>query len=91
MQNQQQQLQQQAKAENQRATMMSTSAQSLYIQTDEEYQEAAVVLTQIQTRIKEIEAERVKITKPMNESLRAVNALFKGPKGAVIEKGCVIS
>lgn len=81
MQNQQQQLQEQANAENRRATMMSTSAQALFIQTDEEYQEAAAVLTQIQTRIKEIEAERVKITKPLNQSLRAINALFKGPKG----------
>ena len=75
------QLQEQAAAENARATMMSTSAQALFIQTDEEYQEAASVLTQIQQRLKEIESERVKITKPINQALRNVNALFKGPKG----------
>ncbi len=73
-------LQAQANAENQKASMMATSAASLHIQSDDEYQQAAAVLTQIQAQLKFIEQERVKITKPLNDSLRAINALFKGPK-----------
>lgn len=50
------------------------------ITTAEEYEAAAAKLASVKGALKRLEDKRVSITKPMNDSLKAVNAMFAIPK-----------
>lgn len=49
------------------------------IVTDDDYESALEVLKTVKSMANELEAVRTSITKPINENLRAVNALFSEP------------
>lgn len=51
----------------------------LVINTQEDLNAAGEVLTNVKTRAKELDAERKKITNPLDEAKKAVMALFKPP------------
>lgn len=55
-------------------------ANSFLIESDDDYQLAAEELRSIKERAKAVEAERTKITVPMNTALQAVNDMFRAPK-----------
>jgi hypothetical protein len=61
------------------ATSMLSLADTLEIESDEDFQAAGVDLQAITQRHKDVEAMRVTITGPLNQALRATNALFKTP------------
>lgn len=52
-------------------------AEAIQIRNDAEYNQAAVVLTHVKAMEKEVEDERVKTSKPLNEAVRANNEHFK--------------
>lgn len=55
-------------------------AAGVRIDTDKDYQEAALAARQIKSTIEEIEETRKRITQPMNEALDNTNAIFKSVK-----------
>jgi hypothetical protein len=52
-------------------------AEAIQVSNEAEYDQAALFLTEVKAKQDEVEAERVKVSKPMNEALRAHNDLFK--------------
>ena len=50
---------------------------NVIISNEEELKDATELLKSCKLTIKEIEADRVKITKPINDSLKEVNARYK--------------
>lgn len=62
------------------ACLILQKAQSLTIETDGEFSKASELLVAVKTRSKSIEGDRVTITKPMNDALKAVNAYFSQPR-----------
>jgi len=64
------------KAEND-AALLSQQADAIQVTTTEQEEEAYTALTQIKQAIKTIESKRKEITKPLNASLKATNAMFK--------------
>lgn len=50
------------------------------IDTPEEHELAGDMLKDLKRRFKDLEAQRTSITGPMNQSLKAVNNLFRAPK-----------
>jgi hypothetical protein len=52
-------------------------AEAIIIGSPVEYDQAALFLTKIKTMAKEVEAERIKGAKPLNEAIRAHNEHFK--------------
>lgn len=59
------------------AHKITAFAQSLVIQTNEGYSQAADTLKAIKGLLRQIEDARVRVTRPLNEALRAVNAQAK--------------
>ena len=59
------------------AVSLLATAKVVIVKTPEDYQKAGAVFASLKKRIKEVEAERVKRTGPLNESLRLTNADFK--------------
>jgi hypothetical protein len=73
-------------------TQLTTRAQaalrmveSMTIESDEDYVNASDELKAIKAKATSLETQRTGITQPINEALRAINALFKGP-GAFLEQ-----
>lgn len=56
-------------------------ANAVQVTTAMEYDDAAIFLTEVKTKAKLVEDERVRVSKPMNEALRAHNDLFKRLSG----------
>lgn len=48
------------------------------IRTEPEYRAQAATLVDLKGRIKDLESKRTAITKPINDGLKAINAMFKG-------------
>jgi colicin import membrane protein len=67
----------------QEANGLLTQAKAVVITNDEEYRFAGEQFARIKAKEKELEAQRVAITGPMNASLKAVNAMFKRPAEAL--------
>lgn len=65
------------------------NAQSLVISNATELLSATSILSQLNRMADKLEADRLKITKPLNDSLREINARYKSPKetlqGAIAE------
>ena len=59
------------------AALMSRQADAIQVTTTEQEEDAYLALTQIKQAIKTIESKRKEITKPLNASLKATNAMFK--------------
>jgi len=59
------------------AVLITQQAESILVTTTEQEEQAYTALTQIKQAIKAIEARRKEITKPLNASLKATNAMFK--------------
>ena len=57
------------------------SAEEFEIRTLENAEDAGAVLREIKGLSKELEEKRTSITKPINQALREINALFKPAKG----------
>lgn len=62
-----------------RAERALTFIEQFEIATAEDYALAADELKSIKTRANQIEAQRTSITGPLNQALKAINALFGGP------------
>ena len=59
------------------AALMLQQAEVIQVTTTEQEEQAYTALTQIKQAIKTIEDKRKEITKPLNASLKATNAMFK--------------
>ena len=59
------------------AALISKQAEAIQVVTTEQEEQAYTALTQIKQAIKTIESKRKEITKPLNASLKATNAMFK--------------
>jgi len=59
------------------ATKLAAVADSIMVTTSAQEEKAYDALTQIKTALKTVEAERKKITAPLNQSLKAANVMFK--------------
>ncbi len=57
--------------------MVSKSEKLVLVKTDEDVVKATEFLVQVKTKIDSLEEERQSYTKPINESLRRLNARFK--------------
>lgn len=62
-----------------RAQSALRMVESMTVENDEDYSLAADELKAIKAKANSIEAQRTGITGPINDALRAINALFKGP------------
>lgn len=62
-----------------RAQSALRMVESMTVESDEDYSLAADELKAIKAKANSIEAQRTGITGPINDALRAINALFKGP------------
>lgn len=56
-----------------------TEAQSITIASNDQYEHAGAFLKQIKDRQRELDAEQKSITKPINDSLKRIRDLFRGP------------
>lgn len=61
------------------AQRMLRMVEQMPVSNDEEYGLAGDELKAIKAKANALETQRISITKPMNDALRAVNALFKAP------------
>lgn len=68
-----------AKAAEQEALMVLTTAKAVVVSNDAQYLAADRNFGQIKQKMKEVEAQRVAITGPINTSLKLINAAFKRP------------
>jgi len=59
------------------STMVSKSSKLTLVKTDEDVTKATEFLVQVKNKIDEYEEERQGYTKPLNETLRKLNARFK--------------
>lgn len=64
---------------SEKATKALDYASTFIIETDEDYSRAAEVLKDYKTQAKELTAERVKITKPLDVSKKATMDFFRSP------------
>lgn len=64
---------------------MVSKAQSYEITNVQQVDEASVFLRELQQTEKRIEDKRTEITKPMNQSLKAINDLFKKVSAPIIQ------
>lgn len=53
-------------------------AKSITVKTHDDYQKAGAFFASIKAKIKEVEAERTKRVKPLNDTVKLINADFKG-------------
>lgn len=66
------------KKESRPVALMTTKANKLtLIKTDKDVTKATEFLIQVKTKIKSLEYERLEYTKPINETLKKLNARFK--------------
>ena len=56
-------------------------AKAIVVRNEADYNRAAMFLTEVKAKSKLVEEERVKVSKPMNDALRAHNDLFKRLSG----------
>jgi hypothetical protein len=77
------------KAENE-AMLMTKQAEAIQVTTTEQEEEAYLALTQIKQAIKTIENKRKEITKPLNASLKAANAMFKKLAAPFVEADRIV-
>ena len=63
--------------------LVSAQASYAVITTPDEYEAAALDLQSIKTAQKTLEAQRTKVTVPLNQVVKAVNELFKKPAEAL--------
>jgi hypothetical protein len=68
------------KAEAEASGGMLPYLASLEIQSQASADAAGALLTKIKSEAKALEAKRTSVTGPINEALRAVNDLFRGPR-----------
>lgn len=68
-----------AKVAEQEALMVLTTAKAVVVSNDAQYLAADRNFGQIKQKMKEVEAQRVAITGPINTSLKLINAAFKRP------------
>lgn len=61
------------------AQEMADAASTIVIDSPEMFEEAAYELKQVQSRIDRLEAMRTSVSKPLNDALKAHNAMFKAP------------
>lgn len=73
-------LQVQAQQESSMAVNVAHAAETTQLQNDQECQDAAAILVQVQSRIKYIEDTRKGFVKPLNDHVKNINAFFKGPR-----------
>lgn len=71
---------QEADAQLAEANDWTAKLSTFVIQNDADEANIVGVIQETKSRAKALEAKRTEITKPLNEALRAVNALFKPPK-----------
>jgi hypothetical protein len=69
-----------AAEETEQALAMLDTATALIIEDGVQYESAASLLQMVKGRAKQLEERRTEITRPMNEALRSINALFAKPK-----------
>ena len=65
------------RAAEQQARGLATAAKLLVIESDEDYRAASVGFSSIKQMRKDLEAKRVSITGPLNQSLKIINEGFK--------------
>lgn len=68
-----------AQAAQAEATAIEAQTTALAITSEPEYLAAAETIKDLKARAKAIEAKRVELTQPLNETLRKINELFKVP------------
>lgn len=71
---------QQAESE---ALCVLTASKAMVVTTEQEYRVAGAEFARIKAMLKELEARRVAITGPINQSLKLINDGFKRPKEAL--------
>lgn len=71
---------QEAKAAEMEAMAVLTQAKTVIVTNDEEYRAAGASFATIKAMLKNLEARRVAITGPINQSLKLINEGFKRPK-----------
>lgn len=62
------------------ADEMETFARSYVVKSDEDYANGADDLKRVKAKQKQLEDQRVSMTGPLNESLKRINEMFRGPK-----------
>jgi len=72
------------------AVLMTQQAEAIQVTTAEQEEQAYTALTEIKQAIKTIESKRKEITKPLNASLKATNAMFKTLSGPFLEADRVV-
>lgn len=72
-------IEKEARAAEQEALMVLTTAKAVIVSNDEQYLDADRNFGAIKQKMKEVEAQRVAITGPINTSLKLINAAFKRP------------
>ena len=73
----------QAQEAQREAQEVLTIAKAVIVQNDEQYRLAGASFGAIKAKLKELEAKRVAITKPMDDAKKAVMELFRAPKEAL--------
>lgn len=72
------------------AALATKQAEAIQVTTTEQEESAYTALTQIKQAIKTIEDKRKEITKPLNASLKAANAMFKTLSKPFIEADRIV-
>lgn len=72
------------------AALMTQQAEAIQVTTAEQEEEAYTALTQIKQAIKTIESKRKEITKSLNASLKAANAMFKTLSAPFVEADRIV-
>ena len=72
------------------AALMTKQAEAIQVATTKQEKQAYTALTQIKQAIKTIESKRKEITKPLNASLKAANAMFKVLSAPFIEADRIV-
>jgi len=73
------------------ATPLIKKAVDYKIKSVEDVEKASIILKQLSDTIKVIEAKRLEFTKPLNQSLTAINASFKQVKAPLITTKAFLS
>lgn len=74
----------QADAAQTEALAVEEQTTALTIVTEPDYLAASETVKDLKARAKAIEAKRVELTQPLNETLRKINELFKTPYGRIL-------
>ena len=72
------------------AALAVQQAEAIQVTTTEQEEQAYTALTQINKAIKTIETKRKEITKPLNDSLKATNTMFKKLSEPFVEADRII-